>query len=128
MTKIGVDIVTGVRRHSARAAALIALPALLGGCGNMTEFSDRMYFDGNYYPAKVKHDRENRRIFTLTVRRIGQGIEGAREAARYEGTRYCVDEYGTSEIAWVVAPDAPLEELPISDGKMVLQGKCERWD
>lgn len=105
-----------------RQALTIALMATMGltACG---PDDDTILFDGQYYRTRLS-DTEARHIFTVTARPVSASLEGAREAARYEATSYCVRNYGSSRIAWTVGPDDPEETLPIADDTLTLQGAC----
>ena len=88
---------------------LIAGAVLLAGC---TAQEDRLAFDGKYFSTNVsKVD-------------AAQSIEGARESARYHATAYCIRNYGSSDINWVVGPDAPAESLRLDGGVLTFQGAC----
>ncbi|MEI4194682.1 hypothetical protein [Roseovarius sp. E0-M6] len=93
------------------------------GCAKPGE---RVRFDGNYYPAKAKKVGE-RHNFVVTVRRVDQGIDGAREAGRYEGTDYCVKLFGDSTIAWNPGPDDAASRIVADNGNLVLRGTCNKW-
>ncbi len=115
-------------RHAGKyrlgAVALLAL-ALVAGC---TERKERVLFDGNYYPGKARGEREDRRDFTATVRRAGRGIEGAQKAAVHEATRYCIENFGTSEIAWSGVAEG--QEGPVyarSGDRLSVSGRCIIW-
>ncbi len=87
-----------------------------------------MYFDGKYYPIKARaSDKADRKTFTVSVRRADQGLAGAREAGRYGGKQYCLKNYGTSEIRWIVGPDTPQSALGYSGGRLALSGTCVLW-
>ena len=103
---------------------LVAAGFTLSACAKPGE---RVRFDGNYYPAKVKKSKDARENFTVTVRRAKQGLAGAREAGRYEGTDYCIKNVGDSTIAWSVGPDS--DEALITEGgdTVVLRGTCNKW-
>lgn len=110
-----------------RGLALVLLVAglALAGCSKKSE---RVYFDGNYYPAKGRAvDKSDRQSFTLTVRRAGQGLKGARAAGRHGGKTYCLKYFGTSEIEWTVGPDAPAAALGAESGRLTLRGRCILW-
>ncbi len=105
-----------------RFCALIPVAALLlTGCG---PDEDDILFDGQFYRAKISTERGARQDFTVSVRPVSASLEGAREAARYEATVYCVNNYGSSDISWVVGPDAEDAALPISNDTLLLQGSC----
>lgn len=104
--------------------ALVAL-AVLAGC---TEREERVLFNGNYYPGKARAEKQDRRNFTALVRRAGRGIEGAQQAVLYEATRYCLDNFGTSEIAWKGAPEGTEGPVYARSGDTVtVTGRCIIW-
>ena len=92
-----------------------------------TKTQDRVFFDGQYFRTKAKHTSDDRQSFTVRVPRITKGLAAAREAGRYEGTRYCVENFGTSEIAWVNGPDADEAALRINGTTLLLDGRCVLW-
>lgn len=114
----------GVRRTL--TIAVLAAAVAIAGCSKKSE---RVYFNGNYYPTKARAaDRSDRQSFTVAVRRADQGLAGAREAGRYGGKQYCLKNYGTSEIEWTVGPDAPDASLGRSRGSsIVFSGRCILW-
>ncbi|MCF7748245.1 hypothetical protein GLP43_11800 [Sulfitobacter sp. M39] len=95
--------------------------AVLAGC---TAREDRLAFDGKYFRTKLNKVDGQRDVFTLRVRNASQSITGAREAARYEAAVYCVTNYGSSDIKWVVGPDTPPENLRLVDDALTFQGAC----
>lgn len=103
------------------AVALLALTACGGSGGG---FSEDITFDGQSYRTKLSTERGSRDEFIVTARPVSASLEGAREAARYEATSYCVNTYGSSAIRWTVGPDSPDEVLPISEDTLTLQGTC----
>ncbi len=97
--------------------------ALLAGCSNN---DDRFLFDGQEFRGKATHiDRDNRRSFTASVSPVSASLEGAREAGRYEGIKYCVTEYGTSNIAWVTGPDEEPQTWTIDRDTVTFSGRCQ---
>ena len=98
---------------------------MLGAC---SEKSQRVFFDGNFYPAKAKKVKGDRESFVVNVRRVDQGLKGAREAGRHAGIKYCVENFGYSEIDWVKGPDDDATALDRSKGNLVLQGRCKVWE
>ncbi|MEM1076753.1 MAG: hypothetical protein AAF665_19260 [Pseudomonadota bacterium] len=107
-----------------RVVALTILAALaLTACG---PDEDDLSFDGQYYRSKVKADKNQREVFVVTARPASASLLGAREAARYEATAYCVNRYGRSDIKWVVGPDSPDEALTILNDTLTLQGECRQ--
>ena len=109
-----------VRPIAAALAAALALTA----CGKPGE---RVRFDGNYYPAKLAKSGDRRAEFSVTVRGAAQGLNGAREAGRYEATRYCIETYGDSDIAWQAGYGPEDGRVLTGDGSLVLRGSCMIW-
>lgn len=109
-----------------RGAGLILLCAVLvAGC---TKREERVLFDGKYYPAKVRAERGDRRVFTASVGRAGRGVEGARKAAVHEATRHCIANFGTSTIEWKGAREG--QEGPVftrSGDRVSVSGTCTIW-
>ena len=98
---------------------------MLGGC---TERAKRVYFDGKLYPTREKAvSKDDRAAFVVTVRKASQGIDGAREAGRHGGSKYCIKNFGTSQIDWERGPDDPAETLQFSNSNLVLNGRCITW-
>ena len=106
-------------------ALLLVATVAVAGCSKKSE---RVYFNGNYYPSKARAaDKADRKRFTVSVRRADQGRAGAREAGRYGGKQYCLQNFGTSEIAWTVGPDAPDAVLARQSGRLTFSGTCVLW-
>ena len=93
----------------------------LAGCG---VDEDDILFDGQYFKTRLKSERGDRPNFTVTARPVSASLLGAREAARYEATVYCVNNYGRSDIAWDVGPDSPDDALTIDSDTLVFAGRC----
>ena len=103
-----------------RVLVLLTMAVVLAGCG---PDEDTISFDGQFYKARVK-DLDERHKFVVTASPVSASLLGAREAARYEATRYCVNNYGSSAIVWDVGPDDPDTAMPISNNTLTLQGAC----
>ena len=93
----------------------------LSACGGR---DDDIPFDGQFYRTKLSKVDGQRAVFQVTAEPVSASLEGAREAARYEATTYCVTEYGSSDIVWVISPDADTSLLPIQGDTLTLQGAC----
>ena len=87
--------------------------------------SDRIAFDGQLFRASAKKLDKQRLDFVVTVRPVSASMNGALEAGRHEGFRYCIGNFGTSEIDWVNGPEADDNTLQISNDRLVLQGTCK---
>jgi len=105
-----------------RAAVITcAVFAMLAGC---TDPSRQVLFDGLQFNGRTNVDKEDKRNFVATASPVSQSLEGAREAARFEGTSYCVRKYGRSDIEWSASPDAEATELNIVEDVLTVQGRC----
>jgi hypothetical protein len=84
-------------------------------------------FDGHYFKAKIKpvDKKASRADFTTTIWAVSQSLDGARQAGHYEGTKYCIAQYGSSKINWAVGPDTAPENLTIVDDTLTFAGRCE---
>ena len=107
------------------AVAMLGV-AILAGCA---ERGERMVFDGNYYPPRSSGDRDDRRNFTASVKRAELGLEGAQEAVLHEARRYCVTNFGTSDIAWATGPDGDAGPgFARSGNRISVSGRCVIWE
>ena len=101
-------------------AGMLAL-SVMAGCTNKRNL---IAFDGHFYRVKVSKVDKERHVFAVRVRDVSQSLDGALEAARHGGNSYCIRNYGSSKIDWVVGPDTPPENLRIVDDTLVFQGVC----
>ena len=111
---------------------MIARPLMLGLCATLAlaacgKPGERMRFNGNYYPAKLQQTGESRESFVVSVSDPGQGIEGAREAGRFEATRFCIETFGDSTIDWRAGYDPDAGAAVIDNGRLILRGACVKW-
>lgn len=108
-----------------RGLIVITIAALtLTAC---SERSERVMFDGMYFPAKAKKDSDDRQDFVVSVRRATQSLDAAREAGRHEATRYCLQNFGTSDIDWGEQADGDSGAMQVSGDSLVLKGRCVIW-
>lgn len=110
-----------------RATRLVGMAVLgalvLTSCGPGKD--KRMLFDGFYFKTKSKRIGDDYRNFIVTADKAYQSLEGARQAAEYEGTRYCLDNaMGTSRIRWTVGPETPDNQLTFDGDTLIYQGEC----
>lgn len=101
---------------------LIMAVALVVGCEKRSE---RVAFDGQFYNSKAKKVDGDLSQFQVSVSPVSQSLTGAKEAGRYEATKYCIKNYGTSDIIWAVGPDAEDTALPIEKNSLYLRGQCD---
>ena len=112
-----------------KSVLLMALMAsMVAGCagrGDMLRAKNaRILFEGKYYPASIEKNKDDRRAFNIQVRDAALGIDGAREAGRYQATKYCIAQYGNSYVDWTVGPDTPADQLTTKDGSLFFAGSC----
>ncbi|WP_254452898.1 hypothetical protein [Ruegeria atlantica] len=128
MEKKGVYSLTGSNFRAGRATLVAVLGAVVfvSACGPSS--SDRILFDGKAFRAKAKAvDKRNAPTeFTVVVNGASASLDGAREAGRFEGTKFCIDSFGTSKINWKVGPDTEPQNLRITDNKLTFAGTCQR--
>jgi hypothetical protein len=97
---------------------------VLMGCSNPLDLEEnKVPFEGHYFPSKITQNRTDDRYFTLKVRRASRSLSGAREAGRYEATRFCIKNFGTSDIKWALGPDD--ENVGLTGRILKLSGKCD---
>lgn len=105
--------------------ALILLVCVVIGLSACGRENARVRFDGELFRGSAKAvDKADRRDFVASVRPISASLEGAREALRYEGTKYCIKWFGISEIDWQVDPQAEATSLPVQDDRLTVRGRC----
>ncbi len=97
---------------------------VLMGCSNPLDLEEnKVAFDGHYFSSKITQNKTDDRYFTIKVRRASRSLSGAREAGRYEATRFCIKNFGTSDIKWALGPDD--EHVGLTGRILKLSGKCD---
>ena len=97
---------------------------IMVGCSNPLEPEEnKIAFDGYYFSSKLSRSKLDDRSFDLTVRRANRSLLGAREAGRYEATRFCIKNFGTSDIKWVMGPDD--QSIGLTGKVLKLSGQCD---
>lgn len=105
-----------------RAMILLTCAALvLSAC---TERKNRVAFNGVYFKGNVTAPRSDRHTFVASVRPVSAGLTSAREAARFEAIRHCIEYFGSSDIDWAIGPDTPDAQLRIERDALIYQGTC----
>ncbi|MEM6482272.1 MAG: hypothetical protein AAF922_13255 [Pseudomonadota bacterium] len=72
-------------------------------------------------------DKSDRQNFVVNVPKVARSVNGAREAGRYEATRYCLSNFGTSEILWAIGPDTSDGRLVVEQNDFNFRGTCILW-
>lgn len=107
----------------AKGVCLLTAGVMLAAC--QPADGERVAFDGIFFRSSASPaDRKDRQAFDVSVRPFSASAEGAREAGRYEATRYCVSRYGTSDIVWTNGPDAEDGTLIVDNDRLMLSGQC----
>ena len=97
---------------------------MMTGCSNPFELEEnKVSFDGYYFSSKLSRSKLDDRSFDLTVRRANRSLSGAREVGRYEATRFCIKNDGTSHIKWVLGPDH--QSIGLTGKVLKLRGQCD---
>ena len=110
-----------------RRLLIFALLASVTGCG----LADRVGLWG-----KVRGDRDqpymavlssgdDPRAFAVTVRdAAGASVDDIRESTRLPATRYCIDRYGASDVAWDTDPQTGDWETRRDGADLIFSGRC----
>ena len=102
---------------------LLMAVLLLSACDGVR--ADKVAFDGVYFRSTSTAIEKQRDFFEIKTTPASSSLDGAREAGRYEATRYCIENFGTSNMAWINGPDAENGSLTIDDDSLILRGTCE---
>lgn len=121
MTKTRTLTLSDLRPVVLTGAMLIAA-LLLSACNERR--ADKVAFDGVFFRSTASKVDKQRDVFEITVSPASSSIEGAREAGRYEATRYCIANFGTSDVVWTEGPDAEDGTLRIANDRLILTGTC----
>ena len=124
------DAPTSDHQHSNSRAKLraalgmaIVVSVLLAGCSGTIRNVNAVKVDGHYFTGRAAKTKTDPHGFTVRIRNAAKSIAGAREAARYEATIYCIEQFGTSDIIWSVGPDD--DAISLSNGSLTLAGRCD---
>ena len=116
-----------------RRIALVTLVLATGACGMISNGasyltgSNQQTFEGQTYRARLSPDEAAAQRFVVAVGNLDRGLAGAKEAGRYEATKYCLKNFGWSGVTWSAGPDLPDASLPIVEGQLRLSGECKGW-
>lgn len=122
MTKIRSLAVTDVR-PILWMGLLLSVAFLLSACSGGIR-GDKVAFDGINFRSTSSAIEKQRDFFEITVAPASSSITGAREAGRYEATRYCIENFGSSDMNWLQGPDAADGTLTIDNDRLILRGTC----
>lgn len=103
--------------------ATLALTAM-SGCSRLKK-DDGLRFDGERMRISAKRvDKDDRSFFTVTAGPVSRSLEGAKGAAHYGGTEYCIENFGTSTIKWDFDPLSEEAATQVNRDSLVLKGQC----
>lgn len=106
-----------------RPALIMTGLLALTACGGIKENVHE--FDGQIYSGRARAvGKDAPGAFTLAIGPVSKGLTGAREAGRYEATKFCIGYIGSSDVDWQQGPDAADDALLIDGDKLILQGTC----
>lgn len=101
----------------------LAVLMLVASCSQLEQ--KRNFFDGSLFRASAKKVDKDRAEFLVTVSRASQTLKGARQAGDYEATRYCIQRFGTSDIAWAAGSEPEAISQVTAKDTLVLRGTCK---
>ena len=83
---------------------------------------NQVNFDGIRFGSSLTKVDSDEFAFRVVVRDAAKSFKGAREAGRYEATKYCIEKLSSSDIDWQINPDA--NDLVLHNGNLELLGRC----
>ncbi len=111
------------RRHLHALATVVVASTLVAACSGTIRNVNAVKFDGHYFAGRASKSGADPHGFSVRIRNAAKSIAGAREAARYEATIYCIQQFGTSDIIWSIGPDD--EAISLSNRSLTLAGRCD---
>ena len=111
------------RRHLSALAKVVVASTLVAACSGNIRNVNAVKFDGHYFAGRASKNSVDPHGFSVRIRNAAKSIAGAREAARYEATIYCIQQFGTSDIIWSIGPDD--EVISLSNRSLTLAGRCD---
>lgn len=115
-----------MRRTSVVTFGLCAALALtaVSGCSRLQK-DDGLRFDGERMRISAKRvSKDDRSFFTVTAGPVSRSLAGAKGAAHYGGTEYCIENFGTSNIKWEIAPSDEAADTQVNRDTLLLKGQC----
>ena len=108
--------------HLRALATVVFASTLVAACSGTIRNVNAVKFDGHYFAGRASKNSADTHGFSVRIRNASKSIAGAREAARYEATIYCIEQFGTSDIIWSIGPDD--EAISLSNRTLTLAGRC----
>ena len=100
--------------------AILLTPGLFS-CGEPYSVN-QVAFEGIKFKANLSQVKSDDFAFLVSVKNAIKNLNGAREAGRYEATKFCIERLSTSDIEWINSPD--IDPLLLQDGNLELSGRC----
>lgn len=104
------------------ALTLLAITAVLAGC---EQRKDKLSFDGVVFRSKASKVDKDPKEMVVSVKPVSASFSGALQAGEYEATRYCVLNFGSSEIDWIVGPHQDEGSYAVENDTLMLRGNCD---
>ncbi|MDO6725567.1 hypothetical protein Q4544_01360 [Cognatishimia sp. 1_MG-2023] len=101
---------------------LLVAAVAVSACGRLKKDTGLRFDEQRFRIKASKVSKEDRSKFIVSVAPASATLDGAREAALYGGTEYCIQQYGTSVIAWAHGPE---DEPRIDGDKLFVEGVCK---
>ena len=111
------------RRHLRGLATVVVASTLVAACSGTIRNVNAVKFDGHYFAGRASKSSADPHGFSVRIRNAAKSIAGAREAARYEATIYCIQQFGTSDVIWSIGPDDAA--ISLSNRSLTLAGRCD---
>ena len=111
------------RQQLCAIVKVVVASTLVAGCSGTIRNVNAVKFDGHYFAGRASKSSVDPYDFSVRIRNAAKSIGGAREAARYEATIYCIEQFGTSDIIWSIGPED--EAISLSNGSLTLTGRCD---
>ncbi|WP_372887850.1 hypothetical protein [Shimia sp.] len=106
---------------------MLSLTVAVAGCGSFSltgkSRSDTTY-EGVRFKSRAHRVEDDRSHFRVEVRRATQSLDGAKASGHHAGTRYCIEQYGSSKIDWISGPYQENESLILDGDTLVMEGIC----
>lgn len=105
-----------------RLVTVLGLLVALSACGLRDDGPQSV---GLPFDARLS-EGETRRDFSVRVIAPGATLEQARESARFEATRHCLEQTGFSAATWSIDPSTGDWAVARTDaGEPVVSGRCD---
>lgn len=116
-----------VLRRALGAGVMLSLALGVAGCSNLAltnKSRAESTYDGVFLKSRAKKVGDDRSHFQVEVRRASLSLDGAKASGHHAGTRYCIEQYGSSKIDWISSPYVENEALNLDQDTLILEGVC----